>query len=287
MKVDRRSFRGEAARAAIGLVLGSVAPGCVQRSDELGATGSETHFLIECSETCAAGLDCIGGACTLPCASDDVCAGWSSEAVCVAQPGAPELGVCDVQCSVAADCASLGAGYRCAAGACRSVPSVGTNSVEKRVPETFEVLELRRMLTRDPDIGSNCDPTDLNVAYFVDLAARRVSWMRCETEYRSNIWLRLTGSWTMDDAARDELLTAYNQLQGGMSESCFGGGGGTFVDITTAEARYSYGDESFVPCNVERIGRIPIANMHPLYEALVTLSADSYIESTREGSSTP
>lgn len=54
-----------------------------------------------------------------------------------------------------------------------------------------------------------------------------------------------------------------------------------FVDVTTADARFSYGDESFVPCDVERIGRIPIDNMTPLSDILQSLAADSYVEATR------
>ena len=276
MMVDRPFFalqRASLARAALCLVLGSVGLACVERSDDLGATGSETHFLLECSETCAAGLDCVAGVCTSACASDEGCAIWSSAAVCSAEPGAVEPGVCDVQCSVAADCASLGAGYRCAAGACRSAALASTEPAPGSLP-SFEVLELRRLLDDAPAGGSNCDPRELSAAYFVDLPARQVSWVSCADDARNRIYLSSTGQWPLADGDRADLLAAFARLRVGDSELCYESGGG-FLDVTTADsARFSYGDDALGKCPVRQLGRTPVINLSNFYSALATIVSD-------------
>lgn len=262
------------ARMALGVALGASGLSCVGRTDEPGATGSETHFLIECSETCAAGLDCIGGVCTSPCTSNEGCAIWSSAAVCSAEPAAVEPGVCDVQCSVAADCATLGAGYRCEAGACRSAARVDAELGASRLPAAFDVLELRRIDNDEPPAaGSNCDPAELTRAYFIDLPARQVSWVYCEDDARNNIWLRSAGQWPLADDDRDALLAAYAQLQPGVSDLCVAASGGAFLDVTTADAaRFSYGDDALGGCSVTQLGRVPITNLSTLYAILAERS---------------
>jgi hypothetical protein len=271
---------------ALGMALGASGLSCVERSDDLGATGSETHFLLECSERCEAGFECMGGVCTSPCTSDAVCTAFSPAASCSAPPGAAEPGVCDVQCTLAGDCASLGAGYRCQAGSCRSATSVGVGGVAASLPPVFDVLELRRIDNDEPPgPGSDCDPRALDSAYFIDLSARQVSSVSCFPRPRTNVWLGSSSSWAISDADRDALLAAYAQLQVGVSEAC-SGPGGTFIDVTTADsARFSYGDESYFPCDVGRIGRTPIANVLPLYQTLVILSLDASREQARDGSS--
>src|SRR5262245_21098286 len=179
---------------ALSLALGSLGPACVERADDLGATGSETHFLLECSESCAAGLDCIGGVCTRACSEDAVCTSFSAAAVCTAEPGSAEPGACDVQCSVAADCAAIGVGYRCLDGSCRSaMPASGESTADDLPP--FDVLELRRLIDDQPAAGSSCDPRDFAGAYFVDLPARQVSWSYCEDDARDRVYRSSTGQW--------------------------------------------------------------------------------------------
>lgn len=91
-------------------------------------TGSETHFLTACTESCAAGADCVCGTCTQTCAADADCSALASSATCVAL--APRVAegrcsaedapsACDVSCLGPDDCVALGAGYDCVSGYCR------------------------------------------------------------------------------------------------------------------------------------------------------------------------
>ncbi len=87
-------------------------------------TGSQTHFLSDCSSSCPAPYSCLCGVCTLECERASECADAASDAVCVA----PESGTgscdgsskqCDVECERHADCGELGAQFSCEAGRCR------------------------------------------------------------------------------------------------------------------------------------------------------------------------
>jgi hypothetical protein len=91
--------------------------------------GGETHFLITCEGGCGMGLSCIDGACTRGCEPGySSCSELASVAECVPAPEdgierAGFGGTCDVLCAADADCASLGAGHACQAGACRAPAS--------------------------------------------------------------------------------------------------------------------------------------------------------------------
>lgn len=83
---------------------------------------SESHFLAHCTPgSCDAGLSCIFGVCTIPCASNDECAALSPNASCVG--AAAELDstrrACDVACIGDAACQALEPDWRCVAGMCR------------------------------------------------------------------------------------------------------------------------------------------------------------------------
>ncbi len=91
-------------------------------------TGSETHFLSACMESCGSGTDCVCGACTRTCSDDADCAAFASSAACVSLTARVAEGrcsaedppsVCDVSCLDAGDCAALGAGFDCVSGYCR------------------------------------------------------------------------------------------------------------------------------------------------------------------------
>ena len=102
------------------LVLGlaallAVACGGESRTEESG----ESHFLAFCEATCAAGFDCVCGACTASCSSSDECAGHASGAVCVPPSCGQGEPVCEITCESNADCSPLGSAYRCEGGACR------------------------------------------------------------------------------------------------------------------------------------------------------------------------
>jgi len=85
--------------------------------------GGESHFLNHCSEGCGA-LDCVADLCTKTCSFErDSCFDVSPGARCTmtsTEPGS--AAVCDVACSGAADCASLGSRFACEGGFCRNAP---------------------------------------------------------------------------------------------------------------------------------------------------------------------
>lgn len=109
--------------SAVWLLL--AAPAC--RSME-PRTGSETNFLRVCDGSCEAGLTCVCGVCTRPCAARDECTPLTAGALCEAATtscaSAEGAAFCDLPCLVTADCAGLGGTFRCAGGHCR-VPGGG------------------------------------------------------------------------------------------------------------------------------------------------------------------
>jgi polyhydroxybutyrate depolymerase len=101
-------------------------------------TGSETHFLVHCENTCALGLTCLCGVCSRACSNSDECSALASGATCVPvasrPPGAacanaPTPSFCDLACGVDADCAGLTGGHRCLGGYCRLPPDGGAAAV--------------------------------------------------------------------------------------------------------------------------------------------------------------
>lgn len=90
-------------------------------------TGSETHFLTRCDQSCGEGFDCVCGVCTKPCSETASCEKYAAAAECGPVPDRDTLCpsslvamMCDVTCSDDADCASLGPEHHCEDGACRS-----------------------------------------------------------------------------------------------------------------------------------------------------------------------
>lgn len=112
--------RGALRRRALAVCLLLGAPAC--RSTE-PRTGSETNFLRLCDASCDAGLSCVCGVCTRPCAARDECtplaAGALCEAATTACAAAEGEAFCDLPCLVTADCAALGGAFRCQGGHCR------------------------------------------------------------------------------------------------------------------------------------------------------------------------
>jgi hypothetical protein len=92
-------------------------------------TGSETHFLMLCSEAadCGADYSCVCGACTRECSVESTCAAVDPGAVCLsreARPtsqscGEPLAATCELICSVDEDCQEIGAAHFCDRGLCR------------------------------------------------------------------------------------------------------------------------------------------------------------------------
>jgi len=113
---------GSACLLAVGLFWGC--------GGELGShSGGESHFLIQCDDTCANGLSCISGVCTKSCVVDeDDCDDLHASAECTdsLEPGA--VAMCDVACNDDEDCESLGANYACEAGQCRGTTDLSSDS---------------------------------------------------------------------------------------------------------------------------------------------------------------
>ncbi len=262
-------------RAALALALGSLSPACGGKTDPLGTVGSETHFLIECSETCDSGLECIHGVCTSPCSDDAVCASLNPAAICLAEPAAPEPRTCDVPCAVPADCAVLGAGYGCSAGACRAAVEVDTELAATPLPDPFDLLELRRIGDVAPAAGSNCDPRVYMGAYFVDLPARQVSWANCSRMPGTDVYVASVGQWSLLDADSSDLLAAYRELRVNADDACDPGSGIATLDVTVAARRFGYADGEHAGCPITRLGRRgTVVDLTDFYQTLAPLISD-------------
>src|SRR5688572_28385469 len=90
-----------------------------------GSSGGESHFLIECDDSCGGGLSCIAGVCTRGCVIDeDSCQDLHSDAECTDESIEPgQVAVCDLACTVDEQCESLGGNYFCDGGQCRGATS--------------------------------------------------------------------------------------------------------------------------------------------------------------------
>lgn len=246
---------GALARAALGVALGAlglgaIGLGCGGRTDELGATGSETHFLLECSETCAPGLDCIDGVCTRSCSGDESCAGLNTAAVCSAAPAEPEAGVCDVECASAADCAMLGTGYRCLQGSCRAA-ALGSHAegLSAALPGDVDMIEIRTVGSNVPGAGSTCDYRRFMGAYFIDLDARQISAAYCNRGRRDDLYEREVVQLPLSEEDVDYLLAAYHELHVLTDDAyCDPYPGFTSVDVTVGGSRFSYAGSLHAGC---------------------------------------
>ncbi|WP_434043326.1 MULTISPECIES: alpha/beta hydrolase family esterase [Sorangium] len=120
--------RGIAAACLVASVTGAVllASACRGVGPQ---TGSETNFLRSCDASCGDGLACLCGVCTRACSVADECSALASGAACVAVAARPagsacaaadSAAFCDLSCSGDADCAPLGAPFRCQGGFCRA-----------------------------------------------------------------------------------------------------------------------------------------------------------------------
>jgi len=112
----------------IALFLGAAGAGaCGGSVNEAPSIGSESHFLAYCTARCEGGLDCIAGICTRSCLTQEAsCGDLAAGAACTNQSVEPgQVAVCDVSCASGAECGTLGSGYRCEGGFCRSGSSAG------------------------------------------------------------------------------------------------------------------------------------------------------------------
>jgi hypothetical protein len=99
--------------------------GCHARG--ISSTDGNTNFLIGCRSTCAGGLDCICGVCTLGCAGDGDCKAIATRASCIpasqarlACSAAGPTKVCDATCRSNRDCSAFAAAPYCEGGHCRA-----------------------------------------------------------------------------------------------------------------------------------------------------------------------
>jgi hypothetical protein len=114
-------------RIASALCLAALlAPACKDDSSR-PQTGSETHFLTRCDESCGEGFDCVCGVCTKACTETSSCEEYSAAAECGPVPDRDSLCpysvvamMCDVTCRSDADCTSLGSDHHCEDGECRA-----------------------------------------------------------------------------------------------------------------------------------------------------------------------
>lgn len=98
--------------------------GCVasSASEGAGGTDSNTHWLDHCDADaeCGAGLDCLCGVCSRPCAADSACSELDADAVCVTRAceglSGRNDGICSRKCNADAEC---GEATACESGECR------------------------------------------------------------------------------------------------------------------------------------------------------------------------
>jgi hypothetical protein len=90
-------------------------PGCAQNTEPV--EGSETHFLRACDVSCASGLECVDGQCSLQCSVDEPCSALNASATCEQQPSG--VNACEVSCSSDAACTSIRPELSCNNGVCR------------------------------------------------------------------------------------------------------------------------------------------------------------------------
>ena len=132
----------------------SLAVGCGGDSTPRINFGGESHFLVHCNvdDTCAGGLACISGVCTLDCsAGEAICSELSPLASCGFQSSeADARAVCDIGCSEDSACAALGDEHRCENGSCRA-PGVTPSTNSTRGTDLSEPLG-----------GADVDPSGAN-----------------------------------------------------------------------------------------------------------------------------
>lgn len=95
---------------------------CACSDSRAPEAGSQTHFLIPCTDTCPDALTCVCGVCTSDCSAASECSALSQDAVCATPAGADcalQSMVCDVTCKRDGDCEDLGSTYTCSEGRCR------------------------------------------------------------------------------------------------------------------------------------------------------------------------
>jgi hypothetical protein len=112
-------------------------------------TGSQTHFLETCDESCPAPYECICGACTRSCESDAPCTEQVKNAHCTVSLSTDDTQeckgeglVCDVACQRNSDCNPLGAGYTCEGSRCRAMPRAsGITGVSGETPPPPKICD--------------------------------------------------------------------------------------------------------------------------------------------------
>lgn len=94
------------------------------------SSGGESHFLIQCDDTCGGGLSCISGVCTRGCVLDEEnsCDDLHADAKCTDSIEPGEVAACDLACVDDDDCSSLGTNYTCETGQCRGVTNLSTSA---------------------------------------------------------------------------------------------------------------------------------------------------------------
>jgi hypothetical protein len=126
MKMSEQEQPVLARSALLVLLAALLTPACKDDSSR-PQTGSETHFLTRCDQSCGDGLECVCGVCTKACTETASCEEYAAAAECGPVPDRETLCpysavamMCDVTCGNDADCASLGPDHHCEEGSCRA-----------------------------------------------------------------------------------------------------------------------------------------------------------------------
>jgi hypothetical protein len=257
-------------RLALGVTLASpLGLACGAQTDPDGVMGSETHFLIQCPEQCAPGLECIRGVCTTACSTDSACSLLSSAAVCSSEPGGSGAAACDVPCATSSDCDILSSAHQCQAGLCRAVAPLAGDLGS--MPAALERFEVRRYLETSGDAASSCDPMVSAVSIVVEPSAHQLTWESCYRLRNTNTYTSAREVVPLLDADLRTALDAYGGLRLDTTGYCDNGAGGlaTLDVITTDDAHLYYGDEYHAGCPSKRLGRTRfVQHLDELYVTL-------------------
>lgn len=117
--------------------------------------GSETHFLVACADDAECGpLSCRAGVCTLSCDDDDPCSLLSPLASCIADSVSS---TCQVACTAASQCTTLGADFECTEGLCAPPSSEADTETPDEMPIRASDAAVEPDLPSTPTAIRGCD----------------------------------------------------------------------------------------------------------------------------------
>jgi len=274
----RRLARRWAASGIAGVLVALALVACGARA-QVGTAGGESGsdgvsanapgFLFECQASCADGLSCIDGTCTLACDRDSECEAFAVQADCVQNSEGRASGVCAVPCGSDDGCAGLGPGAYCTGSFCVAARL-------ERLPSRFDVLTLGRTLNyAEVASDTECDPTVQVANIELRRGSRRLTVSTCEHVPGGSSYTVERTRRTLGDAELDLVEDAYRAVRIQEEAGCDGG-----EDTFTLDVQPSTGPLLRFADDDRAICRGPsephtsaVVGLEDLYEILLRLGA--------------